>query len=91
MEIWELVGLWRYTTPGYFLLAQFGLGVLIAVGNLVNNSVFTYLSNETGDFPNGDHTIEGILYFVNGPSFFGGFLGKKCGILEILVIKVSVG
>ncbi|KNA12549.1 hypothetical protein SOVF_124980 isoform B [Spinacia oleracea] len=58
MEIWELVGLWRYTTPGYFLLAQFGLGVLIAVGNLVNNSVFTYLSNETGDFPNGDHTIE---------------------------------
>uniref|UniRef100_A0A803MX47 Piezo non-specific cation channel R-Ras-binding domain-containing protein n=1 Tax=Chenopodium quinoa TaxID=63459 RepID=A0A803MX47_CHEQI len=58
MEIWELVGLWRYTIPGYFLLAQFGLGVLIAVGNLVNNSVFTYLSNENGHLPNGDPTIE---------------------------------
>ncbi|KMS97035.1 hypothetical protein BVRB_7g179380 isoform B [Beta vulgaris subsp. vulgaris] len=58
MEIWELVGLWRYSIPGYFLLAQFGLGVLVAVGNLVNNSVFTYLSNENDHIPNGEHTIE---------------------------------
>ncbi|XP_057535739.1 piezo-type mechanosensitive ion channel homolog isoform X3 [Amaranthus tricolor] len=57
-EIWELVGLWRYSTPGYFLIAQFGLGFLVAVGNLVNNSVFTYLSNENGHIPNGGSTIE---------------------------------
>lgn len=64
MEIWELVGLWRYSIPGYFLLAQFGLGVLVAVGNLVNNSVFTYLSNENDHIPNGEHTIEGNLIYV---------------------------
>lgn len=58
MEIWELVGLWHYSIPGLFLLAQFGLGVLVAVGNLVNNSVFTYLSNENGHIPNGDHILE---------------------------------
>ncbi|GMH20487.1 hypothetical protein Nepgr_022328 [Nepenthes gracilis] len=58
MEIWELVGLWRYPVPGFFLLAQFGLGVLVAVGNLVNNSVFMHLSNENGRTPNGNHTIE---------------------------------
>lgn len=65
-EIWELVGLWRYSTPGYFLIAQFGLGFLVAVGNLVNNSVFTYLSNENGHIPNGCSTIEGSLiqFFV---------------------------
>ncbi|GAB4841187.1 hypothetical protein Ancab_021931 [Ancistrocladus abbreviatus] len=58
MEIWELVGLWHYPVPGFFLLAQFGLGVLVAVGNLVNNSVFMYLSNENGRAPNGNCTIE---------------------------------
>ncbi|GAB2300559.1 hypothetical protein Dimus_034600 [Dionaea muscipula] len=58
MEMWELVGLWHYPVPGYFLLAQFGLGILVAVGNLVNNSVFMYLSNEQGTASSGDHTIE---------------------------------
>ncbi|KAK4408031.1 Piezo-type mechanosensitive ion channel [Sesamum angolense] len=46
MEIWEMVGLWHYPIPGFFLLAQFCLGVLVALGNLVNNSVFLCLSNE---------------------------------------------
>ncbi|XP_047959723.1 piezo-type mechanosensitive ion channel homolog isoform X1 [Salvia hispanica] len=46
MEIWEMVGLWHYPIPGFFLLAQFCLGVLVALGNLVNNSVFFFLSNE---------------------------------------------
>ncbi|XP_057964043.1 piezo-type mechanosensitive ion channel homolog isoform X2 [Malania oleifera] len=48
MEIWEMVGLWHYPIPGLFLLAQFCLGILVAVGNLVNNSVFLYLSDEVG-------------------------------------------
>nr|GMD20021.1 piezo-type mechanosensitive ion channel homolog isoform X1 [Ipomoea batatas] len=46
MEIWEMVGLWHYPIPGFFLLAQFCLGILVAVGNLVNNSVFLCLSDE---------------------------------------------
>ncbi|KAL0389546.1 UNVERIFIED_CONTAM: Piezo-type mechanosensitive ion channel [Sesamum calycinum] len=46
MEIWEMVGLWHYPIPGFFLLAQFCLGILVALGNLVNNSVFLCLSNE---------------------------------------------
>ncbi|KAK3193919.1 hypothetical protein Dsin_025229 [Dipteronia sinensis] len=45
MEIWEMIGLWHYPIPGFFLLAQFCLGVLVALGNLVNNSVFLYVSD----------------------------------------------
>ncbi|XP_031401099.1 piezo-type mechanosensitive ion channel homolog isoform X1 [Punica granatum] len=48
MDIWEMVGLWHYPIPGFFLLAQFCLGVLVAMGNLVNNSVFLCLSEEYG-------------------------------------------
>ncbi|KAK4744236.1 hypothetical protein SAY87_010548 [Trapa incisa] len=44
MEIWESIGLWHYTIPGFYLLAQFFLGILVAMGNLVNNSVFLCLS-----------------------------------------------
>ncbi|KAL3849827.1 hypothetical protein ACJIZ3_011709 [Penstemon smallii] len=50
MEIWEMVGLWHYPIPGFFLLAQFCLGILVALGNLVNNSVFLYASNEERQF-----------------------------------------
>ncbi|KAJ4842906.1 hypothetical protein Tsubulata_023830 [Turnera subulata] len=45
MKIWEMVGLWHYPIPGFFLLAQFCLGILVALGNLVNNSVFLYVSD----------------------------------------------
>ncbi|XP_050223428.1 piezo-type mechanosensitive ion channel homolog isoform X2 [Mercurialis annua] len=45
IEIWETIGLWHYPIPGFYLLAQFCLGVLVALGNLVNNSVFLYLSD----------------------------------------------
>lgn len=48
MKIWETIGLWHYPIPGLYLLAQFGLGVLVAMGNLVNNSVFSYLSDGEG-------------------------------------------
>ncbi|TYK18291.1 piezo-type mechanosensitive ion channel-like protein [Cucumis melo var. makuwa] len=46
MDVWEMVGLWHYPIPGFFLLAQFGLGILVALVNLVNNSVFLCLSGE---------------------------------------------
>nr|KYP71537.1 Protein FAM38B [Cajanus cajan] len=52
MKIWEMVGLWHYPIPGFFLLAQFCLGILVALGNLVNNSVFLCLSDEGGQSSN---------------------------------------
>ncbi|RVX20452.1 Piezo-type mechanosensitive ion channel-like [Vitis vinifera] len=58
MEIWEMVGLWHYPIPGFFLLAQFGLGILVAVGNLVNNTVFLHLSDEDGQSSNENSTVE---------------------------------
>ena len=60
MDIWDMVGLWHYSTPGFFLLAQFCLGILVALGNLVNNSVFLCLSDEDGQSPNDNSTMEGI-------------------------------
>lgn len=59
MEIWETVGLWHYPIPGFFLLAQFCLGVLVALGNLVSNSVFLCLSNEERQFSTESETEEG--------------------------------
>ncbi|XP_050265819.1 piezo-type mechanosensitive ion channel homolog [Quercus robur] len=58
MEIWEMVGLWHYPIPGFFLLAQFCLGILVALGNLVNNSVFLCLSDEHGQPSNQNSTAE---------------------------------
>ena len=43
MELWEIIGLWHYLIPRLYLLAQFCLGILIALGNLMSNSVFFYL------------------------------------------------
>ncbi|XP_062018874.1 piezo-type mechanosensitive ion channel homolog [Rosa rugosa] len=59
MDIWEMVGLWHYPIPGFFLLAQFCLGMLVALGNLVNNSVFLCLSDEDGRSSTDNSTIEG--------------------------------
>ncbi|GMN48728.1 hypothetical protein TIFTF001_017898 [Ficus carica] len=59
MEIWEMVGLWHYPIPGFFLLAQFCLGILVALGNLVNNSVFLCLSDEDGRSTNDIDGVEG--------------------------------
>ncbi|XP_020526921.1 piezo-type mechanosensitive ion channel homolog isoform X2 [Amborella trichopoda] len=58
MEIWETIGLWHYPIPGFFLLAQFCLGFLVAMGNLVNNSVFQYLSDEDEQSSNRDTAAE---------------------------------
>ncbi|RDY14846.1 Piezo-type mechanosensitive ion channel-like protein, partial [Mucuna pruriens] len=46
MEIWETIGLWHYAIPGYYLLAQFGLGFLVAMCNLVNSSVLLYITDQ---------------------------------------------
>lgn len=59
MEIWEMVGLWHYPIPGFYLLAQFCLGVLVALGNLVNNSVFLYVSDEFDQTSNDDSVVDG--------------------------------
>lgn len=59
MEIWETIGLWHYPIPGFFLLAQYCLGVLVAMGNLVNNSVFLFLSDEDGRYTNGNAIAQG--------------------------------
>ncbi|XP_059660540.1 piezo-type mechanosensitive ion channel homolog isoform X2 [Cornus florida] len=58
MEIWQMIGLWHYPIPGFFLLAQFCLGILVALGNLVNNTVFLYLSDEEGQSSNDNCTVE---------------------------------
>ncbi|XWS31628.1 hypothetical protein CRYUN_Cryun23aG0092700 [Craigia yunnanensis] len=58
MEIWEMVGFWHYPIPGFFLLAQFCLGILVALGNLVNNSVFLYSSDEDAVSSNNNSAVE---------------------------------
>jgi hypothetical protein len=58
MEIWEMVGMWHYTIPGLFLLAQFCLGILVALGNLVNNSVFLYVSDGDRRYSSDNSTEE---------------------------------
>lgn len=59
MEIWETIGLWHYPIPGFYLLAQFSLGVLVALSNLVNNSVFLYLSDRDGPSSSDDSSLDG--------------------------------
>ncbi|XP_012462417.1 piezo-type mechanosensitive ion channel homolog isoform X2 [Gossypium raimondii] len=58
MEIWETIGLWHYPIPGFYLLAQFSLGVLVALSNLVNNSVFLYLSDRDGPSSSDDSSLD---------------------------------
>ncbi|CAI9107931.1 OLC1v1007416C3 [Oldenlandia corymbosa var. corymbosa] len=58
MEIWEMVGLWHYPIPGFFLLAQFCLGILVALGNLVSNTVFLCVSDEERQLLDNSYTEE---------------------------------
>jgi hypothetical protein len=58
MKIWETVGLWHYSIPGLFLLAQFCLGVFVALCNLVNNSVFLCVQTVDGASSSDDHLID---------------------------------
>jgi hypothetical protein len=64
MKVWETVGLWHYSIPGLFLLAQFCLGVFVALCNLVNNSVFLYVNPKGGPSSSDDHLIDGMSYHI---------------------------
>ncbi|XP_057439423.1 piezo-type mechanosensitive ion channel homolog isoform X2 [Lotus japonicus] len=46
MKMWETIGLWHYPIPGYFLLAQFGLGFLVGMCNLVISSVLSCITDQ---------------------------------------------
>ena len=58
MEIWETIGLWHYSIPGHYLLAQFGLGFLIAICNLVNSSVLSCITDQ-GQLTTDESIVEG--------------------------------
>ncbi|KAL9235075.1 hypothetical protein vseg_009871 [Gypsophila vaccaria] len=57
-EVWETLGLWHYSSPGLYLFAQFCLGGLVAVGNLVNSSVFFCLPDGADGSFSDDSTLE---------------------------------
>lgn len=59
MEIWETIGLWHYPIPGFYLLAQFGLGVLIALCNLVSNSMLFSVIDEEEQSATNESFVEG--------------------------------
>lgn len=71
-----MVGLWHYPIPGFFLLAQFCLGILVALGNLVNSSVFLCLSNEERQVIEENRTEEGMCVF------------KSSGITSLLKVNM---
>ena len=48
MALWEAIGLWHYSKPGLYLLAQFFPAILLTMGNLVNSTVFSYLIDGDG-------------------------------------------
>lgn len=72
--MWETVGLWNYSVPGLYLFAQFCLGILFALSNLVNRSVFIFLSNGDGQSLPDDSAAEGELQ-VSDPIYACCFFG----------------
>lgn len=92
MEIWEMVGLWHYPIPGFFILAQFCLGVLVALGNLVNNSVFLYISDEDQEMPNGeaDHEVKEETKVLIVATIAWGL--RKCSraIMLVLIFLIAM-
>lgn len=88
MEIWEMVGLWHYPIPGFFLLAQFCLGILVALGNLVNNSVFLCLSDEHAESSNENSTVEGnFITVVSGGLLCSMCFPNICKICSLLFVS----
>ncbi|CAL0308579.1 unnamed protein product [Lupinus luteus] len=69
MEIWETIGLWHYPVPGYYLLAQFGLGFLVAMCNVVNSSVLLGITDQ-GQLRTDESLVEGILNHTHSVDFF---------------------
>lgn len=58
MKMWETIGLWHYPIPGYFLLAQFGLGFLVGMCNLVISSVLSCITDQ-GQLTADESVVEG--------------------------------
>ncbi|MBA0802568.1 hypothetical protein Gohar_012850, partial [Gossypium harknessii] len=84
MGIWEMVGFWRYPIPGFFLLAQFCLGILVALGNLVNNSVFVFLSDKDALSSNNSPGEGMKIYILSAIEFSFGICmrGPLLGCLQ---------
>lgn len=51
-EIWHLIGLWHYSTPGLFIFAQYALGLLLATDIFVSNNILHNLGDP--ESPNGE-------------------------------------
>ncbi|CAL5378992.1 unnamed protein product [Camellia sinensis] len=77
MDVWETIGLWHYPIPGFFIFAQFCLGILVAMSNLVNSSVFLYLSDGDAQSTNDNCTVEVLFVDTTIPRKFG--LGHRAG------------
>ncbi|CAL5380894.1 unnamed protein product [Camellia sinensis] len=71
MDVWETIGLWHYPIPGFFIFAQFCLGILVAMSNLVNSSVFLYLSDGDAQSTNDNCTVEVLFVDTTIPRKFG--------------------
>ncbi|XP_062084665.1 piezo-type mechanosensitive ion channel homolog isoform X2 [Humulus lupulus] len=92
MVIWETIGLWHYSIPGLYLLAQFGLGVLVAMGNLVNNSVFSYLSDGEGPSTIESSNVEGkeeTIVFIVATIAWGLRKTSRVVVLVLLLLMAT--
>ncbi|XP_054800330.1 piezo-type mechanosensitive ion channel homolog isoform X1 [Prosopis cineraria] len=92
MKIWEMVGLWHYPIPGLFLLAQFCLGILVALGNLVNNSVFLCLSDEDGNSSNecSSDNVEGETKVLIVATIAWGLRKSSRAIMLTLIFLIAI-
>nr|XP_043638394.1 piezo-type mechanosensitive ion channel homolog [Erigeron canadensis] len=94
-EVWEMVGFWHYPFPGFFILAQFFLGVLVALGNLVNNSVFLYISDEAHHTSTEDLTPEATdetkVLIVATVAWVLRKLNRAIMLLQIFLIAMKPG
>lgn len=78
--IWETIGLWHYSIPGLFLLAQFCLGVFVALCNLVNNSVFLYVNPKGGPSSSDDQLIDGMSHHIVMSNIFIPGIADSCAL-----------
>ncbi|KAI9080274.1 hypothetical protein K1719_037668 [Acacia pycnantha] len=92
MKIWEMVGLWHYPIPGLFLLAQFCLGILVALGNLVSNSVFLCLSDQDGNSSNeySSENVEGETKVLIVATIAWGLRKSSRAIMLTLIFLIAI-
>ncbi|KAK7258817.1 hypothetical protein RIF29_24404 [Crotalaria pallida] len=91
MEIWETIGLWHYAIPGYYLLAQFGLGFLVAMCNVVNSSVLLGITDQgqlTTDESLVEEGEETIVLVV--ATIAWGFCKCSHAVVLILIFLIAI-